>query len=363
MDHRDHRSDTTEQRTSDEVAPSAVLFRCDASPSIGVGHVMRCQALALALRAHSVDVAFLMRGSYTVDGFETFRAPDGDDTSRSSLDLERTLEIATRGDFETVVVDHYGASATDFEALKEAGLRVGVIDDLADRDLSAADWILNQNIGAHAVRYRARADALVLCGLRYALLRPEFAEARTQLASPLAADEAHLLITLGGGATADLCSSLLATLDHVEPSLSIRCVTTDANAQLRRAADQSRHTVEVLSAVDNMVGQMMWADVSINGGGTTCWELLCLGVPMVVLVLSYDQRLNAPALERAQVAVSADSIDGAQDALAMLLSHPVRMLRMSTRGMQLVDGRGAHRVAEALLRCPYAVGAKIHAPD
>lgn len=350
--------DAAQPRTSlTEVVPSAVLFRCDASPSIGVGHVMRCRALAVALQERSVNVAFLVRGSCTVDGFETMWAPDGDDAALSERDLGRTIEVATRGGFEAVMVDHYGADAKYCEALKEAGLLVGVIDDLADRDLSSADWILNQNIEAHAVEYRTRVDTPVLRGPRYALLRPEFAEARTLLAHPPAVSGARVLITLGGGATADICASLLATLDSIERPLSVRCIATDAHEQLRRAAGESRHAVEVLGATENMAAQMTWADISINGGGSTCWELLCLGVPMVVLVLSDNQQLNAPALERAGVAVKADSIDGVRDAVATLLNHPARMRTMARRGTQLVDGRGAQRVAQVLarlLRRPHA---------
>lgn len=329
---------------------STILFRCDASDSIGAGHVTRCRALAFALQERAVDVAFLMRRDWGVDGFEVLQAPDGPDAELSNLDLERTIEIATTCGFETVVVDHYGAGTQYLDALKEAGLGLGVIDDQADRNLCAADWILNQNIAAYDIEYRTRSDALVLRGLRYALLRSEFAEARARLDRHRTVGDARVLVTFGGGATASLCVSLLASLDRVERPLSVRCVAMDAGAQLKRAARESRHTVEVLGKVDDMVTQMIWADISINAGGSTCWELLCLGVPMVVLALSDNQRLNPPALEAAGLAVTADGFDAAVDAAAMLLTDPARRGTMAATGMELVDGHGAHRVAEALVR-------------
>jgi UDP-2,4-diacetamido-2,4,6-trideoxy-beta-L-altropyranose hydrolase len=273
----------------------------------------------------------------------------------------RTLEIATAHGSQNVVIDHYGANTQYLQALREAGLRVGVIDDRADSDLSAADWILNQNIAAHRIEYRTRPNTPVLRGLRYALLRPEFAQARAQLAYSQPVGDARVLITLGGGATASLCVSLLGALERVERPLSVRCIASDADRQLERAASNSRHAVEVLGMLDDVIAQMTWASVSINAGGSTCWELLCLGVPMVVLTLSDDQRLNPPALEAGGIAVAAGGFDAAADAVAMLLADPVRMRSMAARGMELVDGLGAHRVAATLLEGPLAIRGRAHA--
>lgn len=309
-----------------------------------------------------MGVAFLTRRGLKIDDFEVLQTPDSPDAELSDADLARTIEIAAIRGFDTVVVDHYGADTQYLEALKESGLRLGVIDDQADRDLSPADWILNQNIMAHNIEYRTRSDTLMLLGPRYALLRPEFAEARGQLVQPRTSGDIHLLITLGGGATATHCVSLLAALDRIEQPLSVRCIAVDADTQLKHAARESRHKVEVLGVTDDMVAQMTWADVSINAGGSTCWELLCLGVPMVVLALSDDQQRNLLALEASGLAVTARGLEAAGDAAVTLLNDPARRERIAATGMELVDGHGAHRVAEAVVSDLSATGGQLHAP-
>ena len=97
-----------------------------------------------------------------------------------------------------------------------------------------------------------------------------------------------------------------------------------------------------------MAAQMTWADVSLNAGGSTCWELLCLGVPMIVVALSSDQRRIPQALEEAGLARRITSVDAAGQAVVTVLADPKERAEMSFRGQTLVDGRGAQRVATSL---------------
>jgi UDP-2,4-diacetamido-2,4,6-trideoxy-beta-L-altropyranose hydrolase len=275
-------------------------------------------------------------------------APPGSDATLPDADLERTIEAASSTADVLVVVDHYGAQASYFDALKSAGLELAVIDDIAGRDLRAADWIVNQNLAAPSLRYRAGDDAILLLGPRYALLRPEFRELRATLRRRFSPEDGRVLVTFGGGRTEHLCASLVDACEAVEERLAIRCIATDASTVLADVARASRHDVEVLRGTDDMAAQMAWCDLSVNGGGSTCWELCCLGVPMVVLALAGDQRRNPPALEQAGVAIAVDSFEAAAESVRTLCAEPARRAAMSQAGSALVDGDGASRVADAL---------------
>jgi UDP-2,4-diacetamido-2,4,6-trideoxy-beta-L-altropyranose hydrolase len=263
----------------------------------------------------------------------------------SEADLKRTIEIAHDSGSNVVVVDHYGADAAYFDAIRAAGLTLAVIDDRADRDLRAAGVIVNQNLAAPKLDIQASAAATLLLGPRYALLRPEFAATRAALDRRFAARDNRVLVTLGGGDTAKLCIAVIEAAQDVDSRLEIRCIATDTSEALERAAGNSPHSVAVLRGVDTPAEHMAWCDVSVNAGGSTCWELLCLGVPMIVLALSSDQRRNPPELERAGVALAVDSPAAAARALPTLLADPGRRSAMSAAGMELVDGAGAARVS------------------
>lgn len=77
-----------------------------------------------------------------------------------------------------MVLDHYAFDAVWHNAIRaELGSRIAVIDDLADRMLSA-DLIVDHNFAPdHRVKYEGRAarESILLGGPRYALLGPAFA--------------------------------------------------------------------------------------------------------------------------------------------------------------------------------------------
>jgi spore coat polysaccharide biosynthesis protein SpsF len=323
-----------------------VLFRCDGSTSIGMGHVVRSSALAAALRARGCDVRFAIRDlpGHASDfvgraGFAIEPLPgDGADERAplGSSDLAGTLAAAQRFGARCVVVDHYGATAGYLAALRARGPRVAVIDDIADRELTSADWLLNQNLSATDLGYRTRGDCVRAFTPAYALLRPEFAARRARSTRAFARDDRRVLLTLGGGATDRLCAEMEAALRGAARALDVRV----AKGGIDAAA---------------MADLMAWADVSINGGGSTCWELACLGVPMVVFTLSADQAPNAAALERHGCAVRLDGWRGDADGSRLaatvddLLAAPERRAAMSRAAQALVDGGGAARAAESLL--------------
>lgn len=336
----------------------ALVVRCDASPVIGAGHLTRCRALALALRAQEKAVAFAIRSEpeavgAMLDGDGFARATVPAETPLGEADLAATVEMARRHGAVGVLVDHYEAGAEYFAGLRAAGLVVGAIDDRADRDLTSVDWVLNQNLAAPQLGYRVVPQAEVLRGVSFALLRPEFAVARGRLERSWSADDRRVLVTFGGGDTADVAASVLAALHRIERTLEVRIVVgRDAPGlgPLQEESVRSRHDVEVLQGVQDMTAQMMWADLSINAGGSTCWELMCLGVPMVVAELSDDQRLNVVAAAEAGVGIEipADRLGFVDPEVTALLDDPDRRAAMSRRGMSLVDGHGASRAADSL---------------
>lgn len=365
-----------------------LIIRCDGSPTIGMGHVMRCIALATALRARGCRVVFVLRElggaaehKVGASDFEHRIAPTAPATHNapygqlSGEDVHFTLSTARDEHADCIVVDHYGAGADYLDAVRAAGFTLGVIDDIADRDLSAADWLLNQNLGADSLAYRTSSGCALHLGPSFALLRPAYGNARVGLTRSFATTDDRVLMTLGGGDSAVLTMAVLRALIVLPGRLTIRCIVTDrrieterdstteaivTGSEFSRIGQQLKHDVIPYRYQTDLASHMAWADVSINAGGSTCWELCCVGVPMIVCGLSDDQSRNVVALEQAGVAVSVGSWNGdtpraIADRLAMLLNDPTRRATMSSTGKSLVDGRGAGRAAESLLAC-------IHAP-
>jgi UDP-2,4-diacetamido-2,4,6-trideoxy-beta-L-altropyranose hydrolase len=339
-----------------------VVIRADAGPQIGAGHLMRCLALAQALQDRGGRARFVM--SVSAEALEGRIEAEGLAASRLSCptaseeDLKRTIALAQEDAADWVILDGYRFGADFQEEIRAVGLRLMVIDDFGQAGRYAARVIVDQNLTAREESYRHRdTGAQLLLGLTYALLRREFRSwsAWTRDIPPVAR---RVLVTLGGATPDEGILRCLEAIEHIpDVQLSARIVrgplSSDAGALLRQRLEGASPRCQVLHSVSNMAELMAWADLAITAGGSTCWELACLGLPALILTYSRDQELVAEAMQAVEAAVwmgSGVSIREEQlrAAIEALAPDDARRRQMSQAGRKLVDGRGAERVLSAL---------------
>jgi UDP-2,4-diacetamido-2,4,6-trideoxy-beta-L-altropyranose hydrolase len=336
---------------------SSLLIRCDATPQIGMGHIMRCISLAAELQRREIRVCFAVSsgsrlGARVADeaGFEVLEiyCPDPE-LPLGHIDSAQVSSAAKEMSADCVLIDHYSAKYEYFEALKLGGIRVAVIDDLGDRRLNAVDWILNQNIGFNASDYTIQKGAICLTGPRYALLRSEF-----QKATPLTKNKIsrNVLVTLGGGDVRSETKQILESLNSIRSKLNIR--VTGLTQEEANDFVSKRHGLKAMEKSDHMISHMKWADISIVAGGSTCWEMCRMGVPILVLILAKNQKTNAKALEMSGCAVNLGEILNAKKEVPLIadkiFNDLPRVQEMSRLGRILVDGKGCLRASDSILR-------------
>jgi UDP-2,4-diacetamido-2,4,6-trideoxy-beta-L-altropyranose hydrolase len=310
-----------------------VVFRADASLEIGTGHVMRCLTLADALSAQGAECHFICR-EHPGHLIEHIRAkglavhalpcsPDGrnmdDDAPLAHAnwlgatqreDAEACAAILRDVHADWLVVDHYALDVRWEEALAPHHRKLMVIDDLADRP-HRCDLLLDQTFGRRADDYRpwVPAGCTLLCGSRYALLRPEFAALRSySLARRESPRLQRLLVTMGGVDKDNATGRVLEALESCALPDDCRITvvmgaTAPWLAEVRRQAAQLRWPTEVRVGVSDMARLMADSDLAIGAAGATSWERCCLGLPTVMIVLAENQKTAAMLLEQAQAAV------------------------------------------------------------
>lgn len=329
------------------------LFRCDGGARIGIGHLMRCRALAAALeqRGWRCWFATTRESASLLSPRRPIIVPAG---LRGAPVVARA--VAARR-IDCLVVDHYGLDA-DFERAARGTARLVVaIDDLADRPHDC-DVIVDADPGRRVADY-ARAGAgraRLLLGTRHALLRPEIARLR-RAGSRRAAGGGRLLMTLGGADPAGLSGRILAALpDEAETGLDTVVVVGPANRRRRQLVRQAAERgFECAVAPGDLPRRMTAATLVITAAGTTCWELACLGVPAIVVVTAENQRSCARAMRRAGAGIVFERADeravrGIALAVRRLTRDRARRRRMAAAGRRLIDGRGAARVAQVVTR-------------
>jgi UDP-2,4-diacetamido-2,4,6-trideoxy-beta-L-altropyranose hydrolase len=344
----------------DHVTDRTMLVRTDGSPSIGMGHAMRCLALAEAHHETGGQSVFLM--AEPPDAFARRASSRGAEVRPltgplgSAEDLARTLAVADAVGAGWIVLDGYHFDGDYQAGLISAGARVLALDDHGQAGRYSAQLVLNQNAGAEERLYRDRGPGTrLLLGPRFALLREEF---RLWSASrpTVPARVRRVAVTLGGSDPDNVSDRVLEGLAAVPGPLEVLLLIGAANPHLTALEDAAKrcpHPVEVLVDVRDMAGRLGGADLAVAAAGVTALELARVGTPHLAIVLADNQLPGAEALARDgivvnlgwQADVTAESIGAAVAALA---DDAERRAEMSRRGRELVDGRGAERVLAAM---------------
>lgn len=355
-----------------------IALRVDASATIGLGHLLRCLALAQALRTLGVEACFVTRdlgldsaACLQAAGFSVHRLPAPGATAAAAapgaaphaawlgvpaaLDAAETIAaLRTTAPCDWVVVDHYALDADWHRTVAAAtGASIAVIDDLADRPLAAA-LLIDHNLAEpdHRRKYgdRLPPGAAILGGPRFALLGPGYAEAARCVPG---AEVRRIGIFLGGTDPVGLSAVALQACREVAGFRgAVELVSTRANprhAELQALAATWPDTTVTLDLPD-LAAFFARHDLQVGAGGGANWERCCVGAPTLALIGASNQLAVVPQLERLGAVAAlptgvAPTVQTVGHALRALIDDEAQRVALAARARTLVDGHGAMRVA------------------
>jgi len=315
----------------------SALLVCDANAEHGSGHVMRQITLGselvrrgvrTLLWCHEVPENLVARAESF--GLGVVARPWGQSAVDCDLDWEWCAP-------DIVAFDGYRFDKSVVEGSRRKGRTVVVVDDNGDHADVECDVILNQNLHATAAMYGGSLHRrLMFLGTEWALIRHEVT--RLAAASPTSA-RSGVFISVGGLDVTGLANRL-----------------REAAVARRDWAVMSTGGLGGGSAMSplEMAERMVASRTGLIAFGTTTWEALCLGLPVVGVVVADNQEGVAQSIEAADLGSVFDfrnhpNVDGAIDALEALYDDPRSILDRTRRGRDLVDGHGAQRVADRLV--------------
>jgi UDP-2,4-diacetamido-2,4,6-trideoxy-beta-L-altropyranose hydrolase len=279
-----------------------LFIRTDAGVNIGIGHLMRCIALAQAWKEQGGEVTFI--GKYDSDIVkrrllnEGFKITCLSECYPLPSDIISTLKEIS-GKKGWVVLDGYHFSTSYQKSIRYSGFKLLVIDDLNHLPYYDADIILNQNLGAETLEYKCNEGARVLKGNKYVLLRQEFNK-YNHFKRPIGQTARNILVTIGGSDNLDVTSKIIRALEKCDKNDVIaKIVIGPANPQkdaLIARCSLSKVFEPVLNP-ENMAELMEWADIAITGGGTTVWECIFMQLPTLVIIVADNQKEEVKKLE------------------------------------------------------------------
>ena len=337
--------------------PPAVV-RPDASVSRGLGHLMRCRALATGWMARGGPFTFAttetpddLLKSIRKDGCGIRVGPSGPSVE---TELAWFVPWLKEMDRPVVFLDGY-----DFDLKYQCAIRSWVrclvcLDDVPGRRFEC-DVLLNQNLGVVAEDYDSLVmpSTTVLVGPRYALLPADCCAYAGQYR--VHGSPGKVLVTLGGSDEADHTARVLgelASLAGIEMDVVLGPMYPHGNPVSRiRGLDPGR--IHIHRGVGRLLDLAARADLAVTAGGSTVWELACLGIPMVVLGTAANQDAVLRGMRAEQAALVLGPMQSLSpgeiaEAVRSLLAAPSRLQDLSRAASRLVDGHGVERVIEVI---------------
>lgn len=353
-----------------------VVIRADANSKIGMGHVMRCLSVADALVKRGEEVLFVTADDTPVPLLTKKGVPyrvlhtDYADMEAELPELWEVLrelpqgvespEAALAQKNTSILVDSYYVTEKYLAALKKRITTI-YMDDIYAFSYPV-DMLINYNIYGEEMGYEkdaAFADTKLLLGTEYVPLREEFSAGEQQRT----AANCGILITTGGSDSFNLAGQLLTEAMKYDAlkEKEYHVVSGSLNPHIGelQALAQKHENIHIHCNVTNMAELMAESKVALSAGGSTLYELCAMGVPVIAFSFAENQeRLVQNFVKRGIVQYGGNyrtdgnkMIQNTIAGLETLLENENLRAEYRKKARTLVDGKGAVRIAEAILSC------------
>lgn len=350
-----------------------VYFRTDGNSHIATGHLVRCLSIADACFSLGMKVCFLVSDQESKALLQSF-----DPACRFPV---RILETAVYDDPErelpevTVVLSDSDARVTHDDILLfldsyfvtehylsavRAVAKVAYLDDLQLFDYPV-NLLINYDVipESRSATYQAAYQnaARILLGASYTPLRAQFTNLQ-----PYCRDRvSNILVTTGGSDPYHFCLKLIeafranSSMDLCQLHVVVGRLNEDKD-KLYKLADELPF-LQLHENVSDMASLMTSCDLAVSAAGTTLYELCAAGVPSIGFCLADNQLTAAKAFDEAgaipcagDIRRSCDEVLGNVMNFVTYMSENFKKRKAALETMrQLVDGKGAVRIAEALI--------------
>jgi UDP-2,4-diacetamido-2,4,6-trideoxy-beta-L-altropyranose hydrolase len=337
------------------------MFRTDATPSMGTGHVMRCLALAEGLHDLGHRCHFLLSAITPAldrrlqkEGIVVGRIPVMAEDAAGEATCQYAMGIGAHG----IIVDGYQFDPAWRRRVRNLNKPVLSFYDHAGQSANGADVIVNAACDTVDPELRnATSSPVWLIGASYVLLRRDLRQTLTIPSLPMI-ERRSILVTFGGSDPAQLTLPVVAALHRtLDGAVALDVViggSVVGAAELTDKVSLLGPRVRVHVDPPQMGPLMRSAGLAVSAAGTTAGELAALAVPSLITVVADNQLEGA---RRAAARGWCRMLDArllgtagqvASDAQALWLDAIARR-SMSERSRDDIDGQGVARVCEVLL--------------
>jgi len=337
-----------------------LFLRVDSGIEIGLGHMMRCLALAKVIKNMGFNVYFISKENegniikyIENSGFRVFRLKlrkFQSSKTKWKMDSEETSKIIRnfKDDYNLILVDNYYLSIMWEKQMRKVVNKIIVIDDLMNRNHDC-DLFIDQNLHKK-IKTNLPKKCKKLLGPKYALLQKEFSKRNQK--RKIKQKIKNLLISFGGGDDKNQTIKALEAIKKFgdkEILVDVIVGNSNKNKELIKKKCIETKNFRYHHQITNMAQFMNKADLAIGAGGISTWERCFTGLPSIAIIISKNQEEGIIELSKKNCLINLGKSGKVtkNDYLNTIMNLESKKLsQMSRECMKLVDGKGTIRVAK-----------------
>lgn len=347
-------------------------IRADGNTDIGYGHLVRTGVLAQEFLKRGHEVTYLTKTPLTVasvcpNSVKTYQL-----ANEQADGVEKWLK---KNDPRILLTDTYGINADYQKTLcKYVPVFATITDDT--RFTLCCDVNINGNVHAPKLNYDwVGKKPQMLLGTEYLLLRDTFQHLSQEMLQWRHPPE-RALITFGGSDMNNTTPDAVRAFDGCDLDVDIIIGPGFTNkSEITEAARRTDATFEIAEDPDDLPERMLNADFAVSATGSTVYELLVTGTPVIGVpqtnnqvpvinelssrgaiislnrenVVTFDEQISHSESPRMGNINSKALVSELTDAIAKMTRDGNFRSKLRNKGISLVDGEGSNRVFKQLI--------------
>lgn len=320
-----------------------ICIRADGGSTIGMGHIMRTLVIAQKLKEnHNVFYACRvdepLSDKYKL-GIEKVESEGFKVVTLHENNFKNEVKDI-KADF--IITDSYDVDEEYFNILKENFKLSGCLDDEKICNYFNVDFLINQNMYAEDLNYKANLDTEFMLGNKYIILRDEF---RNLKRKEIKKNIENIMITVGGSDNNNITETIIKSLRKLS-DVVLYIVVGPAFKYIENLKKYQCENIKLCFNAD-MAKLMEKCDLAIASCGTTLYELAAVGTPVIGIVVAENQTFAAKIMD-AKGIIKYSNLEDLYETVINLTNE--KRKQMSFIGSNMVDGMGINRIVEAIER-------------
>lgn len=260
-----------------------VAFRVDGNNEIGIGHIMRCTALAIKLRQHGALCQFFISKDTKINetvkgyGFEYIKLNSDYKNIDNSVN-EMNLYI-NKNKYDYIVIDSYFVTNLFFNNLNQKIKTIYITESFPEQTNIVCDFFLNYNLYLNNYTPPTKEKTQFLLGSKYCLIRDEFKDCHYNTKNK------DILILAGGTDPLnciELITEYLLAKDEIN-GYSFVLVTSKNKKSIENFKKTYRNNKRVKVVIEpqyisNIMGSCCLA---ISAAGSSLYEIFACGTSAI----------------------------------------------------------------------------------